>query len=400
MHTKRYDITIIGGGVSGLSLAYLLAEMDRKVLVIDRLARASGAIESLSYDDFSIDLGAHTGYNSYTTLLDIVDRNPIKQELIKRSKQSYFFASNKGFQKLTKHLRLGELALNLPSLMTNKKDGKTVKEYYEKIVGKKNYQNFARHFFKAVLCQDAENYPAAFFLKRRKNRNTSFPKSFSFPKGMKTFTTALQAHPNITLQTNTQVESLTKTEAYSIKTNQGIFESESIAFANYAKEAALLLTEQHPDISEKLASLSYKTLSSLGIIVEKESTHKLREFAGLLTNTEQYTSIVSRDIVPHPKYRGFTIHAQGEVELEKLRELLCTTLQIEKSDILKEKYKNNKLPQLQKGHEDFLYDLTELIAKQETIYITGNYFHGLSLEDCLQRSQEEALRYISTQKSC
>lgn len=396
MNTKKYDVTIIGGGISGLSLAYFLAEMDRDVLILDKTNRAGGAIESLSYEGFSIDLGAHTAYNSYTTLLQLVEQNAVKQQLQKRIKQKYYFASPQGFQKLTKHLRFGELALHLPKALKTHKEGKTVQEYYKKILGENNYQNLGCHFFKAVLCQNAENYPAAFFLKRRDSRNKTYPRSFTFTQGMQMLTDALQAHPKITFQSNVKIEKVSKNNSFEVETTQETFQSKALAFACYAKDAAQLLTELHPAISEKLTSLSYKTLSSLGIIVKKENTHKLREFAGLLTNTEQYTSIVSRDIAPHPKYRGFTIHAQGKVELEKLRELLCTTLKIEKNDILKERYKNNYLPQLQKGHEDFLEALVATTKETKDIYITGNYFYGLSLEDCLQRSHEEALRYIST----
>lgn len=396
MNTKKYDITIIGGGISGLSLAFLLAKMDRNVLVLDKAERAGGAIESLSYDDFSIDMGAHTAYNSYSTFLQLTEQTTVKQNLIKRDKQKYYFASPQGFERLTKPLHLTELALNLPKILSTKKENKSVQEYYANILGGKNYCDFARHFFKAVLCQNADNYPAAFFLKRRDSRNKAYPRSFTFTKGMQAFTDVLQAHPKITVQSNVKVKNIRKSNSFEVATTQATFHSEAVAFACYAEDAAQFTTKLAPSLSSLLAKISYQTVSSLGIIIDKKHAPQLAPFAGLLTTTNAYTSIVSRDIAPHKKYRGFSIHAQGKITAVDLRNMLCKTLNITADCILKEMYKNNYLPQLQKGHEDFLEALVASTQETPGIYVTGNYFHGLSLEDCLQRSKQEALRYIST----
>lgn len=395
MNNAKYDIIIIGGGISGLSLAYFLAEMDRNVLVIDKKDRVGGAIESLSYDDFNVDLGAHTGYNSYTSLLEIIAQTSVNQELQERIKQKYYFATPKGFQKLTKPLRFAELLRHLPKALKAKKDYKSVQEYYTKILGRRNYQNFAQHFFKAVLSQSADNYPAAFFLKRRAGRNKAYPLSYTFRDGMQTLINALQQHNRITITKSTNIEKLTKKDSFEITTKKGIFNSENIAFACCANAASELLKDITPKLAAQLSKIPYQTVSSLGIIVDKQKITNLKTFAGLLTTTNDYTSIVSRDIAPNEKYRGFTIHTQGKVPAEQLKKTLCTALNIEQPCILSEKYKNNRLPQLQKRHEDFLEELTETISKTENIYITGNYFQGLSLEDCVQRSQEEAVRLVS-----
>lgn len=398
MTTTKYDIIIIGGGISGLSLAYSLAEMGQKVLILERSNRVGGAIERLTHDGFSIDLGAHTGYNSYTNLLEIISQNPVHQELQERTKQKYYFASPTGFQKLTKPLQFGALLWHLHRAFSAKKEGKTVKAYYSKILGNKNYTNFARHFFKAVLCQSADNYPAAFFLKRRDSRNKSYPRSFTFKNGMQALTDALQKHANVEILLSQSVTHIEKRDSFEVVTNESNYHSDSLAFACYATEASQLLSPIAPKLSTLLSKIQYQTVSSLGIIVKKETVAELKEFAGLLTTTDHFTSIVSRDIAPNKNYRGFTIHAQGQVSAEFLKNKLCDALKIKEDSVLKEQYKNNYLPQLKKGHEYFLEEMIENISQTENIYITGNYFQGLSLEDCVQRSQEEALRYISTQK--
>ncbi len=392
---KTYDIVIVGGGISGLSLGFFLAEMDRKVLILEAKDRVGGAVERLTYEDYHIDLGAHTAYNTYATLLELAEETSAGKHLQARAKQKYFFITRKGLKKLTTPLRFVELFWNLTKILSVKKEGKSVKEYYSKILGKRNYEHFAQHFFKAVLCQQAEDYPAEFFLKRRATKNKNYPRSFTFSGGMQTVTDALQQHPKIDIVRNVTVQNIArKQEQFYISTSIGDFNVPDVAFTAYANEVAKLTQNIAPKLSELLATISYKTVSSLGIIVAKETTN-VREVAGVLTATNDFTSVVSRDIAPNDKYRGFTIHAQGEVDEQTLQNRICKTLDILPKNILAKGYKNSVLPNLQKGHQDFLENLTEILEIYPNIYLSGNYFQGLSLEDCLSRSKKEAVRCVS-----
>lgn len=392
---KTYDIIIIGGGISGLSLGFFLAEMDREVLILEKNNRAGGVIESLSYKDYHIDLGTHTAYNTYATLIELTEETTTHKHLQARAKQKYFFATQKGLKKLTSPLHWAELLWSLPKSFSTTKEGKSVKEYYSKILGKKNYENFAQHFFKAVLCQQAENYPVEFFLKRRSTKNKEYSRSFTFSNGMQTLSATVEKHPKITINKNIEIQNIDKQEdIFQLSTSKGNFEVPTIAFATYATEVTKLTKKIAPKLAEELSKISYTTVSSLGIILPKNKV-AIREMAGLLTPTNDFTSIVSRDIAPNEEYRGFTIHAQGTIEEDVLLQRLCTTLGILPQDILKKGYKNNYLPKLQKGHQNVLDSLIETLENYPNIYLSGNYFQGLSLEDCISRSKSEALRYIN-----
>ncbi len=396
---KRYDIVIIGGGISGLSLAYFLAEMDREVLILEASERVGGAIKKLSHEDYAIDLGAHTAYNSYATLLELAEDTTAHTKLQGRAKQKYFFTTPSGLKKLISPLSFPQLFWNLARSFRTPKENKTVQEYYSKIIGKDNYNNFAQHFFKAVLCQQAEDYPAPFFLKRRPSKNKTFPKSFTFEKGMQTVVDTLKNHAKITIQNNVEIQTIKKEQGnFHIETPMGNLTVSDIAFAAYTSEVSKLTKDIAPELSKQLATIPYKAVSSFGVILDKKTT-KIRECAGLLTSTNDFTSIVSRDIAPNEKYRGFTIHSQGKIDEAVLEKRICKALNISPEQILKKGYKNSYLPKLHKGHQDFLDTITTLIEATPNLYVTGNYFRGLSLEDCLFRSKSEALHYISNQRN-
>ena len=52
-------VVIVGGGVTGLVAAHLLAEAGIKAIVIEKLADAGGLARSFVYDDFVFDCGPH-----------------------------------------------------------------------------------------------------------------------------------------------------------------------------------------------------------------------------------------------------------------------------------------------------------------------------------------------------
>lgn len=393
---EEYDIVIVGGGISGLSLAKLLARMDRKVLVIEASTHIGGSISSLNYKDFNVDMGAHTLYNSYTSLIRLMEVADIADMHQAREKKKYYINHKKSFQKMTAPLHWGELLMHLPKAFFVKKEGKTVAEYYSRIMGKSNYSNFGRYALGAVISQIPDEYLASFFLKIRKEKNKNYPRSLTFRGGMQMLTEAYAKDSNITIRTNEEVQQIEKiNEIYKITTQNATLESTNIALAIEADKAAHLAHQIIPELSNLLKHIPYSEVSSYGIIIPKNAS-ATPPFTFLLDTTNTFTSIVSRDVAPHLTYRGFTIHKQGKVAKEELKRILLEKIKSSEDEILKECTKTHRLPKLTKGHPTFLENIDTLLPKG--FYLTGNYFEGMSLEDCVRRSESEALRFISQQK--
>src|SRR3970040_102081 len=81
----EHELIVIGAGISGLSLAHFARAQGRDVCVLEREARLGGALHSARFGaDFWLELGGHTGYNSYGRLLGIVEALGLADRLTRR----------------------------------------------------------------------------------------------------------------------------------------------------------------------------------------------------------------------------------------------------------------------------------------------------------------------------
>ena len=96
------------------------------------------------------ELGAHTCYNSYVGLTEVLDGCGLRGEVVPRAKthmrmldgDALLQGSNLGM--LLRLFSWGELAVSVPRMFTAKKEGQTVYSYYAAVVGRKNPWERAR----------------------------------------------------------------------------------------------------------------------------------------------------------------------------------------------------------------------------------------------------------------
>ncbi|NTW74824.1 MAG: FAD-dependent oxidoreductase, partial [Chlorobiaceae bacterium] len=86
----QQDVVIIGGGISGLSLAFYCSQAGLKTTLIEKGKSVGGSFASHHYssngDSFWLELGAHTCYSSYQNLLGIVESCGVADTIIPREK--------------------------------------------------------------------------------------------------------------------------------------------------------------------------------------------------------------------------------------------------------------------------------------------------------------------------
>ena len=132
------------------------------------------------------------------------------------------------------------------------------------------------------------------------------------------------------------------------------------------------------------------TLDSVGVVVAKQKV-ELPAVAGIVPAQDLFYSVVTRDPVPDPEYRGFAFHFRPGTSEDDRLERITALLGVERRDFEALVHRRVKLPSPVLGHDDVIREIDRLIAGTRLL-VTGNYFAGLAIEDCVGRSLEEFAR--------
>ena len=178
----QQDAIIVGAGISGMSLAHYLSKIGLKPVVIDKTVRLGGTFNSYRKDNFWFELGAHSCYNSYGNLVDLLNDTGCLDKIIKPGSAGYKLFTGGEIKSIMSQMSFLELAVSLPRLFSMKMDGETVESYYSGIMGKKNFERAMGPMFNAVICQSANAFPADMLFKKRERRKEVL-KKFSLPGG-------------------------------------------------------------------------------------------------------------------------------------------------------------------------------------------------------------------------
>ncbi|MDR0823725.1 MAG: FAD-dependent oxidoreductase [Prevotella sp.] len=392
-----YDCIVVGGGISGLTFAHYLKKEGKTVLVLEKEENPGGQLQTghLSVQpDYWYELGSHTCYNSYTNLLAIVKELGETGLIEPLGKFNYMlYASNK-IKSIASEVSKFSCLLHFPKFFFSDKAGKTTREYFRPIVGASNYDRLFANAFRAVICQPADDYPAEIFLKKRKERDNKLARRFTFKGGLSSFIDAVIAKNNLEVSNLSEVVSVRKEAGtFLVELRDGqVLHAHNIAMAANPNVTSALLREIEPELAGLLSSIPIFESESLNITIPQEKI-KLEPIAGIIPLSDEFLSVVSRDLVEDGKYRSFTFHFEKgkKTEAEKL-DLICRVLNISASDIIETKSIGHSLPAMRVE----LLNMDEKARdkkKDDRIYLLGNYYYGLSLEDCVIRSKAEFDRY-------
>ena len=393
-HSNTYDLIVVGAGISGLTLANKVAKSGKKVLVLEGKEKLGGCLNTHYHtdSDFWVEMGAHTFYATYTNLIQLLQENGLESDIVAREKVGMKVFTNK-HEKIFSKIGKFELLTSVPNLFFSKRDGKTVKEYFSKIVGKKNYDKLFTRMFSAVIVQNADNFTAEYFLKRRNTKSKEHPKSFILKKGMQSFMECLAESENIDVLTNQIVDSVKKEESINLVTASGqTYLAKDVAFAIAPEVVADLVSDINPKLSNRLKEFPTQNIISRGNVLAKEKVN-FEPVSFVIPLQGPCFSMVTRDVMSHKESRGFAFHfEEGKISKEEQEQFMAELLAIGKSELGETIEAKHKLPLLTLGHKERMQEIQDL-SEEAGIYLCGNYFNGLSLEDCVERSVNEFERY-------
>lgn len=401
--TTTHDLIIIGAGLSGLSCAHYALRQDWQPLLLEAETRYGGALHSHDFQAdgrrFWAELGGHTAFNSYGNMLEILERLNKLGDLRPRDTRRFKLLRGGQLRSIPGQLNFLQLLWSLPRLFSADKQGKTVAEYYARIFGRDNYQNLFAHAFNAVISQPAGEFPAD-LLFRKKPRRKDVQRSFVLPEGMQGVTDAMAAELGARCLGGRAVQSIAQDPngLWRVTDRQGeTHQAQRLILATPADIAANLLADSRPQLAALLREIQMVSIETLSLLIPAAKL-KLPPLAGVIATDEAFYSLVSRDTLHDPQWRALTFHFRPGAlsEAEKIQRI-SDLLGLRPEDIAATASKENRLPALRLGHHQRVAELDAQL-QGDSLGLSGNYFLGVSMEDCVSRSRAEFERLL--QYSC
>jgi UDP-galactopyranose mutase len=394
------DVVVIGAGISGLSFAWKAAQAGARVLVLEKQNRIGGCFYSCRYEDgFWYELGAHTVYNSYSGLLDIVVATGLKDKLMQRGPSRAHFGLLKDDKvdwltppKILLKLNWLEAAIHAPFGFLRGKKGRTVAQYYSGLLGSGNFRKVLSPFFAAVPSQSANDFPAdgPGSLFKTRPRREEFPRSFGFSGGLQTICDAIASNPAIEIRKGAAVQKLQPiNEGYRIQLENGeALNVAVVAVAATHTESASLLADSFPALSSAIRGIETVKVESLGVRIARSKCW-MPECAFVVPFKDIYFSAVTRDPFPDSEWRAFAFHFRNGLTREQKIQSVCSLLRADLSDLEGITENMTTLPAPRINHAITIAEIRKQIEKERHLALVGNYFNGLAVEDCIARSFSE-----------
>ncbi|HYN76180.1 MAG TPA: FAD-dependent oxidoreductase [Lamprocystis sp. (in: g-proteobacteria)] len=393
--SKDIDHIVIGAGISGLGAAHFSARRGHGTLVLESSQRVGGCINSHPFaglDGFWTEAGSHTCFNSYGNLLGIMDDLGLTARVQAKTKVGYRLWSQGQRQSIRSALHLLEAAVSIPRIFTAKKEGARVADYYGRVLGRRNYRDLLRHAFQAVICQDADDYPAE-ALFRRKPRRKDVIKAFTFAEGLSQIPIAIAAQERIAVRTGQTITAIeTDQGGFRVLTDSaGPVTCTHLTLAVPPDVAARLMPAGFDAAQRPIAAIRMAEIETLTLAF-RVADLDLPPLAGLIAVDDTFYSAVSRDFLPDPTYRGFAFHFRpGALCPAAQVDVACQALGVDPRHIAAQWQTHNRLPALRAGHARVVEQIDRALAGSH-LAVTGNWFLGVSIEDALTRSRRESDR--------
>lgn len=388
------DLLIIGAGISGLSMAHYAAAAGLNVLVLEREDRVGGCLHSHRFggemDGFWLELGAHSGFNSYGNLLAILERVGLLGRLQRRVRVGFRLLAGGAVKSIPSQLYFPALALAPVRMLGLIKTGRTVAEYYGHIVGRRNYAAVFEPAFDAVICQPAGEFPADSLFQPRPRRK-DVPRGFTLPGGLQTIADTLAGQMGFSVELGQSAREIRRDgKGWVVRTDRGEYGARALCLATPVATATQLLHAPFSEVAVRLAEIETAQVESIGVALPAARL-SLPPVAGLIGRGEPFYSMVSRDTVPDAHWRGFTFHFRpGVLSEERKIERIAQVFGIDQALLESGNVvsKLNQLPVLRVGHGERAKELNQALAGHR-LALVGNYFSGVAIEDCVTRSRTE-----------
>lgn len=442
-------IVIIGAGISGLTIAYLLNKLGFDITVLEKKTEPGGSIETSFEKGFLFDRGPNSGLETHPLIGQLVEELGLQNELVYANKEGnkrYILKNNElhplpmsppAFIKTKLFSPAAKLRLLTEPLMKRSKDGyyQSISEFVKRRLGKEFLDYAINPFVAGVYAGNPDElsvksaFPKLYELeekyggliigtlrsvrerKKRAEKSKQSAKMFSFKNGMHIFPRAITEHLNNKVRLECEVTSIQKngngfTINYQQEGKEKTVDCNKIISAIPSYVAANLLNNFDEELTKHLNEVYYPPVLVLYLSYKKEDIGQpLDGFGFLIPSNERKSflgAIWSSVIFPNrsdDKSAVFTLFVGGarDPEVGSIdKEILIAKVKKEFEDIMKitgeptfvtYRYWSKAIPQYNIGYIEHEKYFDEFEKQNPGIFLAGNYRGGISIGDCIKSAQ-------------
>ena len=444
-------IVIVGGGISGLSLAYAILEREpsAELTIFESGKKPGGKIWTEKVDGFLCEGGVNGFLDNKPKTIELSLKlllNPLRSSDVAR--QRYIFSDNR--LHLLPESPVSFFTSNLMSLYGRMRiiyemfaprgtaDDESLAEFAKRRLGKEAYEKLIDPMASGIYAGNPETlslkscFPKVYDIEKKYGslirgmislqkdaRKTGKGKVgagpggalTSFYDGMGMVIDSLKKSLAEKLMTGSKVTAVEKKgKGYAVHLSDGsIVESEVLVIAAPAYSASEILKGFDKRLSSVIAEIPYPAVSVVCFGYKKERiSHQLNGFGFLIPYREKSKilgTLWDSSIFPNRAPEGYVLlrsmvggaRASGLAMQDDTR--LAGTVAEELKNIMGIKaqpdfvriYRHEKaIPQYNIGHSNRLKAIDELLSKYRNLYLTGNAYRGISLNDCIENSYKLA----------
>lgn len=445
----KKKVVVLGAGISGLTIAYLLNKNGFDVNVLEKKDEPGGSIETKTEAGYLFDRGPNSGLETHPLIGQLVEELGLQNELVYANKEA-----NKRY--ILKNGELHALPMSPPGLIkTNlfsakaklrilaepfigrSKDGyyQSISRFVERRLGREFLDYAINPFVAGVYAGNPDElsvksaFPKLYELeekygglivgtiksirerKRRPEKSKQSAKMFSFKSGMNVFPQKISDFLKEKVSFETEVTSVENLNGgyrvkYAQNQKRNSIDCDILVSAIPAYAAANIVKDLDVNTAEHLLNIYYPPVLVLYIGYEKSAINRpLDGFGFLIPSKEKksflgaiWSSVLFPQRCENDK-ASFTIFVGGsrnpqfaeqdknEIVVRVLKEFR-EIMKINSDPVfLTSKFWDKAIPQYNIGYIEHEKAFEEFEKNFPGFILTGNYRGGISLGDCVKSSE-------------
>ncbi len=446
----KYDVAIIGGGISGLSaLHYLKKEKPKaSVHLFEADNRLGGTIGTDNIDGYSFDWGPNGFLDREPLTLKLCDELNLKDSLeragdnvsnrfiLRDGKLRTVPMSPPAFLKSDILSLRGKLRLFMEPFAKKRPEriDESIYNFVKRHIGLEAADYLVQPMVSGVyggvaqklslqscfpIMREMEDEYGSLFkamiAKARKakkeNKKSGGPSGpggwlTSFDGGLYKIIGRLNELYRNYIDTSAKIKNIRKNNCYQIELENGSkFEADNLIIAIPSNNVVPIVKQLSPELSSKLNEIPYAPISVVCLGYSTKAVKSdLNGFGFLVPKKENlnilgsiWTSSIFKKRAPEDGVQFRTMiggdgnHESIKLSDDKLQKLaisdLSKILKIESEPDVVKIYKwKYGIPQFIIGHNDKLKIIEKELEKIQNIYLTGNAYYGIGLNDCIKQS--------------